>query len=207
VIRRATGKIFAMDSRADRAKRSPAPATVRVKLTNTQLTLLSRAVRHDEGAVELPPKLKGAAIQKVLEKLLRLGLVTRRAGHRRNGRERGGNAPSEFRITERGCRASGMEPAIIGDVPAIESPPRQLRNLDQETAIDAGGASKKERLIALLRRPRGASVPELMSESGWRAHSIRGFLAGTVRKKLRMALATSVEDNVRTYRIVSKPGG
>jgi hypothetical protein len=194
-----------MKDRAARAQRSQTRAARRLDFTRTQLTLLSRAARRSDGAVELPPKLRGAAVQKVSEKLLKCGLVTRRAGKRGNGRGRG-DALSEFRITERGCLAIGMEPAIIGGVSVVGSAPRQSRDSDQGNATDAGGASKKERLIALLRRPRGVSVAELMSESGWRAHSVRGFLAGTVRKKLRLAIATSVEDSVRIYRIGTNPG-
>ena len=65
---------------------------------------------------------------------------------------------------------------------------------------------KQESVIALLRRPEGASIDALVKATGWQSHSVRGFLAGTVRKKLRLPLQSEKTDGRRTYRIkVGKP--
>jgi len=61
--------------------------------------------------------------------------------------------------------------------------------------------SKQDRVIALLRRREGATLPVLVKATGWKQHSIRGFLAGTVRKKLKLPLVSDKADGVRTYRI------
>jgi len=61
--------------------------------------------------------------------------------------------------------------------------------------------SKQDRVIALLRRREGATLAALVKATGWKQHSIRGFLAGTVRKKLKLALVSEKVDGVRTYRI------
>jgi hypothetical protein len=61
--------------------------------------------------------------------------------------------------------------------------------------------SKQDRVIALLRRREGATLAALVKATGWKPHSIRGFLAGTVRKKLKLALVSEKVDGVRTYRI------
>lgn len=67
-----------------------------------------------------------------------------------------------------------------------------------------GAVSKQDGVIALLRRPQGATIDALTKATGWQVHSVRGFLAGTVRKKLRLQLQSQKVDGRRTYRI--KPG-
>jgi Protein of unknown function (DUF3489) len=61
--------------------------------------------------------------------------------------------------------------------------------------------SKQDGVIALLRRPEGASIDVLVKTTGWQPHSVRGFLAGTVRKKLKLPLQSQKVDGKRTYRI------
>jgi Protein of unknown function (DUF3489) len=61
--------------------------------------------------------------------------------------------------------------------------------------------SKQDRVIALLRRREGATLAALVKATGWKPHSVRGFLAGTVRKKLKLRLVSEKADGVRTYRI------
>jgi hypothetical protein len=67
--------------------------------------------------------------------------------------------------------------------------------------------SKQDRVIALLRQARGATLDILVKATGWQKHSVRGFLAGTVRKKLKLPLLSEKIDGIRTYRIgVSRTG-
>lgn len=61
--------------------------------------------------------------------------------------------------------------------------------------------SKIEVLLALLRRRSGASIDELIKATGWQPHSVRGFLSGTVRKKLGLKLTSTLENGVRRYRV------
>src|SRR5205814_10624352 len=61
--------------------------------------------------------------------------------------------------------------------------------------------SKQDRILALLQRPKGATLDVLTHETQWQKHSVRGFLAGTVRKKLKLPLLSEKIDGVRTYRI------
>ena len=61
--------------------------------------------------------------------------------------------------------------------------------------------SKQEQIVALLRQPGGATLDVLVKATGWQKHSVRGFLAGTVRKKLKLPLLSLKIDGVRTYRI------
>jgi hypothetical protein len=64
--------------------------------------------------------------------------------------------------------------------------------------------TKKRVCIDLLSRPDGASTEELQQATGWQAHSVRGFLAGTVKKKLGLTLVSDKPaDGPRRYRIMS----
>jgi Protein of unknown function (DUF3489) len=56
-------------------------------------------------------------------------------------------------------------------------------------------------VTAMLQTPEGASVAELMDATGWQAHSVRGFLSGTLKKKLGYAVASEKHDGARRYRI------
>src|SRR5437660_1712360 len=61
--------------------------------------------------------------------------------------------------------------------------------------------SKQDRIVALLQRPKGATLEALANETQWQKHSVRGFLAGTVRKKLKLSLPSEKIEGIRTYRI------
>jgi hypothetical protein len=53
----------------------------------------------------------------------------------------------------------------------------------------------------MLRRKKGATVQQIMAETGWQPHSVRGFLSGTVRKKLGLQLTSEPSEAGRVYRI------
>jgi hypothetical protein len=70
------------------------------------------------------------------------------------------------------------------------------------SSITAGHAdSKQARLITMLRASSGATVPAMMAATEWQQHSVRGFLAGVIRKKLGFNLVSEESDDGRVYRI------
>jgi len=64
-----------------------------------------------------------------------------------------------------------------------------------------GSESKQAAVITLLKQPKGVTVPAIMKATGWQQHSVRGFLAGVVRKRLKLDLQSAVVEGVRIYRI------
>jgi hypothetical protein len=73
---------------------------------------------------------------------------------------------------------------------------------DQSKKGDAG--SKQSRVIAMLQSPTGVTIAAIMKATGWQQHSVRGFLAGVVRKRLKLKLASKKVDGNRVYQV---PGG
>ena len=69
----------------------------------------------------------------------------------------------------------------------------------------ARGGTKTAKILDLLKRPSGVTLKDLMKATGWQAHSVRGFLSGTVGKKMGTPVRSSKRaDGERTYRISSK---
>jgi Protein of unknown function (DUF3489) len=66
---------------------------------------------------------------------------------------------------------------------------------------DAKRPSKQDEVIAMLRRPEGATVDEVVNATGWQRHTVRGVFSGTLKKKLGLTVASVKEERGRVYRI------
>ena len=79
------------------------------------------------------------------------------------------------------------------------SPAKKTPKAAKEVGAARDG-SKAAQVLDLLKKAEGATLAELMKATGWQAHSVRGFLSGTVSKKLGLAVTSAkVEDGERTY--------
>ena len=188
-----------------------------MKLTDTQLVLLSAASQRQDGAVETGPEHKGGAADKVIDKLLRQHLIEEIPAQGglpvwRRDEDKGALA---LRITAQGLAAIGATPRETEVQPVNRGAKGKTHRAPRRAAAtrkpaDAAGrqpakagraASKQDAVIAMLQSPKGTTIPAIMKATGWQQHSVRGFFAGVVRKRLKLKLDSTKVDGVRLYRI------
>ena len=83
---------------------------------------------------------------------------------------------------------------------AKKSPAKKKDELNKKDELRVG--TKQEQVLSLLRRPEGTTVASITKATGWQQHSVRGFLAGVVRKRLNLPLQSAKNDHERIYRII-----
>ena len=183
--------------------------TTTTKLSDTQLVLLSEAAQHPERALAIPERLRGGALARVVGPLLAKGLVEV-VPHRgempvyKVEQDRGRTA---LVITDAGLLALGIEPEPATE----EASDAEVTEAGLLASADGKAAdrlrrlrtgTKQELLIAMLRRPEGATVPEVVAATGWQPHTVRGTIAGALKKKLGLEICSErVEGRGRVYRI------
>jgi hypothetical protein len=174
------------------------------KLSDTQAVILSAASQREDGAVlPLPEtlKIRGGAVDRVLGSLRAKSLIEHRGSRR-------GDNPPPLRITRAGLEAIGIEPEDAGDVwrgaterarlaDAADVEGRARPGAPADTQPDAAetrttrSGTKQELMIALLKRPEGATVEQIAAATGWQHHTIRGAISGALKKKLGLAVETT----------------
>jgi hypothetical protein len=83
--------------------------------------------------------------------------------------------------------------------------PGKAGQRDNRVAAVRSG-TKQSAAIEMLRSPGGATMAALTKATGWQSHSVRGFLAGVVRKRLKLDLESAVVEGIRIYRVTAEHG-
>lgn len=188
------------------------------KLTDTQTIILSRAAtRPDNLAMPLPEGLAGAAAKMAIGKMIERGWIEEVEANLRRGeplwRETGDGHGTTLIATEAGLAAIGIEPVVANTMTNLRKGKLGLASVSQNEAerpadpatpkpVAIRTGTKQAAIIALLQRPEGASITEIVDVTGWAAHSARGMISGGLKKKLGLEVSTtSDEQRGRIYHI------
>lgn len=183
-------------------------------LTDTQRLVLSAACERPERLVlPLPSHLKGGAAAKVVTALISRGLVDEIEAKpgRPAWRETGG-APLALIATDAAFDALGLAPPTAAedeaddapDEPNTASPPADAASVAIEPATrpKLRPGTKQAKLITMLQADDGATIDEIAVAAGWQPHTVRGAIAGALKKRLGLTVTSQTFDGRgRVYRI------
>lgn len=146
-----------------------------IKLTATQQAILNHAHQHTAGRIDwFPETLKGGAKAKTVESMVKAGLISK-------------NKRATV-MTKAAYAALGIEPPLVEP-----KKPGQIKTREN---------SKQAQVIALLKRPEGATITQICEATGWQSHTVRGAFAGSLKKKLGLTIVSVKDENAeRVYRI------
>jgi hypothetical protein len=167
---------------------------ITTNLTATQQAILTHAIDEAEGRIEwFPDNVKGGPRGKVLTALSIRGLAVLEDGTWRATPAAyaalGRDLPPPAPITPDQVLEADVAAAEATFTPA-ETPRRTREN------------TKQARVIAMLRRPEGATIAQIQAATRWQAHTVRGHFAGSLRKKLGLNLVSEkVQGQDRVYRL------
>lgn len=166
-----------------------------IKLSDTQLVLLSAAAQRADGLLDIFGRLKGGAALAAGRKLLADGLVEEAETNLQAFYWRTDDADNvryALRITSTGLRAIGIEADDASDVLDEDRCTHPAEPAQSKPSI-----SKKDQVIALMSRERGATLAEITACTGWLAHTARAALSGL--RKQGMPIATLRINGAETH--------
>jgi hypothetical protein len=194
------------------------------QLSDTQLIVLNIACqRQDRSIFPLPKSLKGGAVTKVIGSLLGKGLIEEVPARQVEfhpmlddvvWRETETGERLTLIVTDAAFAALGLatdaEPANADDGLIVCKPagqgavaaPKNARPRKAPETSRTRGASKQDTLIEMLKRPDGATIVEIAEALGWQPHTVRGAMAGALKRRLGLTiLSEQVEGRGRVYRM------
>ena len=180
-----------------------------LKLTDTQKLILTRAsARPGNLALPLPDGLHGAAAKMAIGRMIKLGFIEEVEANLRRGeplwRETGDGHGTTLIATEAGLAAVGIAPLVYRAIASARNAQAEPASSTADVlSIPGRAGTKQAAIIALLQRPGGASIAEIVAATGWMAHSARGMISGVLKKKLGLPITSEkVEGRGVVHRIL-----
>jgi hypothetical protein len=164
------------------------------ELSETQREILATAAQRKGGLVlPVTSKLRGGALKKVLSALLTRGAIEEVPANGAQGvwRTNDESVALTLKLTKAGRTTSGAK---------RKQAPKQQAEKAQRERTD----TKQAKVIAMLKRPVGATVEQIIKATDWQPHTVRGFFAGALKKRLGIEVTSAAtEEGKRVYRIAS----
>ena len=156
-----------------------------IQLTPAQQAILSHAHQHTEGKIAwFPENIKGGARQKVIDGLFKRALITY------DGKD--------WFVAAESYEALGVPRKAPVSAQAIDEVIEAATAAKPRTRDN----SKQAQVIAMLKRPEGATIEQICEATQWQAHTVRGTLAGAFKKKLGLEITSTKEaGGQRVYRV------
>ena len=156
-----------------------------IQLTPAQQAILSHAHQHTEGKIAwFPENIKGGARQKVIDGLFKRALITY------DGKD--------WFVAAEGYEALGVPRKAPVSAQAIDEVIEAATASKPRTRDN----SKQAQVIAMLKRPEGATIDQICKATQWQAHTVRGTFAGAFKKKLGLEITSTKEvGGQRIYRV------
>ena len=185
---------------------------IATNLTPAQHAILSKAINTSAGKIDwFPDNIKGGARKKVLDGMFNRALIT--------------TDGTDWFVAAEGYDALGMPRPVVNKngigqfeanldqiIANAEGAPVAMSDPELEAAVIAAEAtwvkprtrdnSKQAEVIRMLQRPEGATISQICAATGWQAHTVRGCMAGTLKKKLGLTIDSVKESGgERVYRV------
>ena len=192
-----------------------------IKLTDTQLIMLSAAAQRDDRCLVASPKLKGGAALKVANRLISVGFVEEIEAEAGNPIWRPNNETGRgyaLKLTAVGAKAIGLDEVVkpenahneigadenraqeaISSRAEVREAPQPREPAPAGLSVPRSG-SKLAQVLELLKQEHGATIDELIAATGWLAHTTRAALTG-LRKRGYPVAINRADDRGSFYRL------